>query len=96
MSYTVFEWDGAKERFNLRKHGISFRKARSLFEHPYLAKLDCKEPCGEERWIAIGWVESILCVVVFTERMTKRDRIIRIISARKASSRERTMYERTV
>lgn len=96
MGYTVFEWDEAKERYNLRKHGISFRKAKGLFEHPYLAKLDCKEPYGEDRWIAIGWVESILCVVIFTERMTKKDRIIRIISARKASSRERTMYEKAV
>ena len=96
MSYTVFEWDDAKNRSNSRKHGISFRKAKTLFNQPYLAKLDSREAYGEDRWVAIGWIESNLCVVVFIERITKNCTKIRIISARKASRREKALYEKEV
>lgn len=97
MSYTEFEWDARKERSNVRKHGISFQSACSLFDQPYLAALDPRGTYGEDRWLAIGWIEAMLGVVVFTERFTKDGaRTLRIISARKASSNERQRYEKEI
>ena len=97
MRYTAFEWDAAKARSNLRKHGVSFQNARSLFDRPHLAKLQLDEASGEERWVAIGWIKATLGVVVFTERVSDAGtETIRIISARKASNRERTWYEKAI
>jgi hypothetical protein len=97
MSYTGFEWDEAKNRRNVRKHGISFPSALTLFNHPHLVKLDERERYGEDRWLAIGWIGLMIGVVVFTEReVSQASRSIRIVSARKASSREIELYENEI
>ena len=97
MSYTSFEWDESKNRRNIAKHGISFSSASTLFNHPQLVRLDTREPYGEDRWVAIGWIGFMLAVVVFTEREEDQgNKSIRIISARKASTREIELYEQEI
>ncbi len=97
MSYTGFEWDEAKNRRNIHKHGFSFPVAKTLFSLPHLVCLDERESYGEDRWLAIGCIGPVIGVVVFTERGDDQgNRSIRIISARKASAREKELYDKAV
>ena len=95
MSYTRFEWDEAKNRRNTRKHGLSFSTAASMFEHPHLVNVDMRHGYGEDRWIAVGLIGLVVCVVVYSDRVDEHGtRTIRIISARKATRHEREEFER--
>jgi uncharacterized DUF497 family protein len=97
MSYTRFEWDEAKNRRNTRKHGLSFSTATSMFEHPHLVHVDTRQEYGEDRWIAVGLVGLVVCVVVYSDRVDEHGtRTIRIISARKATRRECQRYEKEI
>ena len=97
MKYTRFEWCEEKNRYNFRKHGISFTDAVSIFRQPHLARLDDRRNYGEDRWLAIGWIAAMIGVVVFTEREdSEGSRCIRIISARRASKRESRHYEKEI
>lgn len=80
-----FEWDEVKNQINIRKHGIDFRDAVDVFDHPVLTAIDQREDYGEDRWIALGWIVAIVGVVVYVERSAD---VIRIISARKATRHE--------
>ena len=83
-----FEWDGAKNKINQRKHGISFETASKVFSDPnYIELYDSEHSIEEDRYIAIGLVEDIL-FVIFTERKQS----IRLISARLATETERRYY----
>jgi uncharacterized DUF497 family protein len=87
-----FDWDEAKNQRNLRKHGIDFDTASLVFDDPhYVAALD-RIVDGEERWQTIGVAGGIAIVVV---AHTLSDELIRIISARRATRRERKSYEET-
>lgn len=86
------EWDEAKNRENIAKHGIDFADAHRIFERPMLVRLDDRESYGEDRWIALGDLDGIIVVIVFTRR---EDRI-RVISIRKANRRERETYQESV
>lgn len=86
MTYT---WDEAKNRANIRKHGVDFLDVPSMFQHPMVAFLDQRQDYGEDRWIGIGILKTLLAVAVFTE--PKPD-TIRIISARKATQHEERIY----
>jgi uncharacterized DUF497 family protein len=85
-----FEWDPAKAASNRKKHGVSFTEAVTvLFDPLSLTEEDLRHPT-EVRWVTLG--ESCLArllVVVHTDE----DDTIRIISARKATARERRDYE---
>ena len=95
MSYTRFEWDEAKSRLNRRKHGLSLDAATGVFDQPHLVRLDTRQEYGEDRWIAVGLIGLVVCVVVYTDRLDQRGtRIIRIISARKATRRECKKFEK--
>jgi uncharacterized DUF497 family protein len=90
-----FEWDETKNRVNIEKYQISFEEARDVFEDPlHIAKLDCRFSYFEERWITIGSTkkEKILVVanMFFDEN---NEEIIRIISARKATEKEKDFCE---
>ena len=85
-----FEWDLAKNIANISKHDIDFNDAIEIFQHPVLSKIDTKENYGEERWISIGKMQSLTIVIVYVEYIND---IIRIISARKATKREKKCYE---
>jgi hypothetical protein len=90
----LFEWDDVKARANLRKHGVSFELARSIFEDPCLVLLPDRVVEGEQRWQAIGSAEGrILLAVAHTVNDNGEDERIRIISARKATRQEIRIYE---
>jgi uncharacterized DUF497 family protein len=85
-----FIWDEKKSRANLRKHGIDFATAIFVFDDPRYVKLyDEAHSSHEDRWDIIGMVNGVTLFVVETEIT---DRVIRIISARKANRKERESY----
>jgi len=84
------EWDPVKARLNSRKHGVSFADAvASLEDDGALTMLD-PHSAGEERWITMG-LDALgrVLVVIYTWRGESA----RLISARKATPRERRRYE---
>jgi uncharacterized protein len=85
------EWDPAKERANVRKHGITFQEASELLasKADYLEIFDGAHSDLEDRFIAIGPIRRGLVLVVFTERIHDT---LRIISARLASKQEKALY----
>lgn len=85
-----FEWDEGKNEINVDKHGFDFADAYRIFDLPMAVKLDERDNYGEERWIGTGMLDGRVVVVVYTESSEK---IIRIISLRKALSYERKNYE---
>ena len=89
----LFEWDEGKNRSNIAKHGISFERAKTIFDGPCLTLVDDRKDYGEEREISLGLMEGIaVIVVVHTERAART----RIISARKANGREKRLYHETI
>ena len=85
----LFEWDEDKAAANIRKHGISFETAGRVFQDDSLIEIfDSLHSDDENRMLAIGVVDEILSVV-YTER---HEQTIRLISARKATKKERSMY----
>ena len=87
-----FEWDLKKADANLRKHGISFEEARTVFNDPFAVIFDDEDHSGSEaREIIIGHsIRNRLSLVCFTERVRG---IIRIFSARLVTRKERRDYE---
>lgn len=85
------EWDERKNGENQRKHGLSFEEAQELFASgvDYLEIFDELHSESEDRFIAIGPIAGGLVLVVWTDR---DDEVIRIISARWATERERALY----
>jgi uncharacterized protein len=92
-----FEWDSVKARTNERKHGISFEDAMHVFDDPYaLFEQDRSDEVGERRWQALGLAEgAAVLLVAHTVREEGEDELVRIISARRATRKERTRYEQT-
>lgn len=84
----MFEWDEAKSRWNLNERGFDFGFAARVFEGDLLEYEDRRRHWGERRLVAIGKVEGEALLVVYTWRGANR----RIISARRASRRERDAY----
>jgi uncharacterized DUF497 family protein len=91
-----FEWSTAKARANLKKHSVSFEEAQSAFYDEYARQFDDEAHSGtEERFILLGMsIQSRVLVVCHCER--SGDDTIRIISARKATRKERKFYERPI
>ena len=89
-----FEWDESKNQENRKKHGISFEVAIEVFGDPlHLSIFDCMVS-AEERYWAVGLIGSLaVVVVVHTWREQGGEEVVRVISARKASVRERRFYE---
>jgi uncharacterized DUF497 family protein len=93
-----FEWDEVKNRSNQRKHGISFEIAARVFADPFALTEQDRVEDGEPRWRTFGLVGDFALLVV---AHTRRDEdsngrpfeVIRIISARPATRRERRRYE---
>lgn len=92
----LFTWHGAKERANLRKHGVSFKLAGSIFRDSAIAtSFDAEHSDGEERWFSVGQARNgVILAVSYTWREIDRENVlIRIISARKATRSEISGYE---
>jgi uncharacterized DUF497 family protein len=87
-----FEWDPRKARRNLRKHGIDFDEATTIFADTLSITIpDPDHSADEERWVTMGLSNrQRLLVVVHTE---EEEETIRIISARMADHLERRKYE---
>jgi uncharacterized protein len=91
---TLFEWDEAKAESNLRKHGITFGYATQVFDDPFALAERERNENGEERWQTIGQVEGLtILLVAHTVHEEGWDEVVRIISARQASRKEREHYE---
>ena len=92
-----FEWDPAKARSNRGKHHVSFDDAMLVFEDPCaLFERDLTCPAGEVRWQALGLAGGvILLLVVHTAWDEGGDEVIRLISACRATRKERNRYEQT-
>ena len=86
-----FEWDPRKARRNLRKHGIDFDEATTIFADTLSITIpDPDHSADEERWVTMGLSNrQRLLVVVHTEE----EETIRIISARMTDRLERRKYE---
>ena len=91
-----FIWDEEKSRRNLAKHNIRFETARLVFEDPsHVSRLE-RIVEGEERWQTMGLIGAVLVVLVaHTYSEEEEEAIIRIISARKATSHEGRQYEQS-
>ena len=81
-----FEWDETKSNANLVKHGITFDDASEIFYGPVVVKGSSRN--NEERWIAIGKAHDQIVTVIFT----RRNDLIRIISARRPRPDEKRTY----
>ena len=91
-----FEWDGHKNQLNKKKHGIWFEEAKTVFEDPYARIFYDKEHSKkEDRFLIIGesFFNKILIVV---HCYHKEDQLVRLISARKATFKERRVYEERI
>ena len=84
-----FEWDENKNKSNHEKHGIDFNDAKDVFKDDNSkVSPDLRKDYGENRWKIIGKIYGSIISVIYTIR----DKAIRIISARKASRKERDEY----
>jgi uncharacterized protein len=85
-----FEWDSRKARQNLRKHGIDFDEATTVFADILSVTIPDPDHSDDERWVTMGLSNRHrLLVVVHTEE----EETIRIISVRAADRLERRKYE---
>jgi len=87
-----FEWDQNKAVANEKKHGVSFSEATTVFGDPLEVTIeDSEHSSGEYRFLSLGRSSAgNILVVSYTEREQK---LIRIISARKATKKELEYYE---
>lgn len=86
-------WDLSKAASNIKKHGIRFSDAEIALWDPHAITLEDKRAESEQRQVTIG-SDALGRVVVVV--YTLRDEDIRIISARKATKRERNAYEKRI
>jgi len=85
-----YEWDARKARLNLEKHGVDFADAVGALEDELALTTDDVSALSEKRFVTLGMdLLGRLIVVVYTWRGER----IRLISARKATRRERRQYE---
>lgn len=84
-----FAWDERKNRVNQRKHCISFETAVLVFDDPHHLTTQDRDVESEARWRTIGMVNGLHVLLV---AHTVSEDVIRIISARKATPRERSIY----
>ena len=90
-----FEWDEAKNRDNISKHRVSFETAQLVFEDPQALSVLERIVDREERWQTLGMIGGVMVLLVaHTFRDEGGAEAIRIISARKATPRERRAYEK--
>ena len=88
----IFKWDKKKAESNQKKHGIKFSEATTLFEDPFeLTINDSEHSVNEYRFLSIGKSDQgELLVVSYAE---EKENNIRIISARRATKKEKKNYE---
>jgi len=89
----VFEWDENKARGNLKKHGVSFEEARSVFfdENARIVP-DPEHSDDEDRFILLG-ISANVRILTVCHCYRQDEKTVRIISARKATNREAKQYQ---
>jgi len=93
MADLRFEWDPRKNSSNKRKHGVSFEEARTVFyDDRALLIEDPDDEAEEDRFVLLG-ISAALRTLVVCHCYREKDSLIRIISARKANTKERKDYE---
>jgi uncharacterized protein len=93
---TSYEWDEKKNQTNRKKHGIWFEEAISTFDDPHgRLFLDGSHSDDEARFILIGYSYSNRLLIV-VHVLRESESIVRIISARKATKKERLFYEKRI
>ena len=92
MSDTIFDWNARKNAENIRKHGVSFEEAQTVFLDENAIRFHDPEHSGtEDRFLMLGLsLKSRTLVVCHCYR--NADRVIRLISARKANRKEQNDY----
>jgi hypothetical protein len=94
MNKLIFEWDDAKNKINLKKHGVSFEEAQTVFFDDNAIEFDDPDhSLDEERYLLLGFSQSLKILVV-CHCYRDSESIIRIISARKATKKEQKAYYR--
>jgi uncharacterized DUF497 family protein len=89
-----FEWDPEKAKINLAKHRVAFPLATRVWDDPFHVAFPDRIENGEQRWLALGLVgREMLLVVAHSYPDVLDEERIRIISARKATPKERRWYE---
>jgi uncharacterized DUF497 family protein len=87
----IITFDTAKDLSNQRKHGVSLAAAEWFEWDEALVREDMRREYGERRMIALGYIDVRLYCMVYVDRNDER----RIISLRKANSREVNLYAET-
>lgn len=87
-----FEWDEAKRRANLRKHGIDFADAVQVFDGITVTIEDTRFDYGETRFLTLGLLRAHVVVIAHTET----EEVIRLISVRKATKNEEANYYKEI
>jgi len=89
-----FEWDEKKNRANQKKHKVSFEEARTIFFDDNARLIDDPDHSKQEdRFVLLG-ISSLLRMLLVCHCYREEDKIIRIISARKAIKTEQAQYKR--
>lgn len=89
-----FAWDKSKAALNKQKHGVSFEEAQTVFEDCEALRIfDPDHSEDEDRFLLLG-MSSVLRLLVVCHCYRENDELIRIISARKATKKEASTYER--
>ena len=83
-----YEWDEAKRQSNIQKHGIDFLGIEKVFAGQTITILDDRIDYGEPRFVTVGLLQDRVVVIAHTET----DKVIRIISIRKATKNEEIRY----
>jgi uncharacterized DUF497 family protein len=86
----MIEWDEAKNRSNLVKHGLDFGDAEKVFAGPCITFVDDRFEYGEERLITLGLLAGRVVLIAHAPRGERT----RIISMRKANRREQKIYQK--
>ena len=96
MKNAPYEWDEEKNRANIKKHGVSFSEAITVFDDDNaMYKTDPDHSQQEERFVIMGYSSSLRLLIV-CHCYRKSSAIIRIISARKATKHEEKQYGGTL
>ena len=89
-----FEWDEKKNRANQKKHKVSFEEARTIFFDDNARLIDDPDHSEQEDRFVLLSISSLLRILLVCHCYREEDKIIRIISARKATKAEQTQYKR--
>jgi len=92
MDDLSFEWDARKNRENQRKHGVSFEEAQTVFfDENAVEFYDAEHSEDEDRFLMLG-LSATLRILLVCHCLREGGTVIRIISARRATTREQEFY----